>query len=173
MGLGQTMMTVLAVGMLGTVMLTVNTNTQDNNNAVQMSQYRIMAASLATSTIQRATGLAFDQNSVNSNITSTSGLTAAGALGVETGETDTLENTFNDFDDYNKFHKLVKGDSVFFRSADFYVSSKVDYVQITGNAIVTSSSPTYTKRIVVYVSSPYMGTDTITASTLYSYWYFR
>ena len=83
------------------------------------------------------------------------------------------ENTFNDFDDYNKFHKWVKGDSIFFRSADFYVHSTVDYVQITGNAIVTSASPTYTKRIIVYVSSPYMATDTITASTLYSYWYFR
>ena len=173
MGLGQMMLSVLAVGMLATIMLTVNTNVQDNNNAVQMSQYRIMASSLATSTIQRATGLAFDQNSVINNITSTSGLTPAGALGVETGEIDSVENTFNDFDDYNKFHKWVKGDSIFFRSADFYVHSTVDYVQITGNAIVTSASPTYTKRIIVYVSSPYMATDTITASTLYSYWYFR
>jgi hypothetical protein len=90
------------------------------------------------------------------------------------GEVDTLENTFNDFDDYNGFHKWVKGDSVFFRSADFYVWSKVDYVTISGNAIVTSPSgtPTYSKRIQVYVTSPYM-TDTISASTVYSYWYFR
>lgn len=173
MGLGQMMLSVLAVGMLATVMLTVNTNVQDNNNAVQMSQYRIMASSLATSEIQRATGLAFDQNTVTAPVTSTSALTAAGALGVETGEVDTVEDAFNDFDDYNNFHKWIKADTIFFRSADFYIHSKVDYVTITGNAIVTSSSPTYTKRIVVYVSSPYMGTDTITASTLYSYWYFR
>lgn len=171
MGLGQTMLTVLAMGMLATILLTVNTNRQDNNNAVQMSQYRIMASSLATSTIQRATGLAFDQNTVNSNVADVSALSSV--LGVETGEIDTVEDKFNDFDDYNNFHKWVKGDSINFRSADFSVTTKVDYVQIIGNAVVTSSSRTYTKRITVRVSSPYMGTDTITASTLYSYWYFR
>jgi len=170
MGLGQTMMTVLAMAMLATVMLTVNTNTQDSNNSVQISQYRIMAASLATSTLQRATGLAFDENSVNNTITSLAGLSTT--LGREAGEVDSLENTFDDFDDYNGFHKWVKGDSVSFRSADFNVWAKVDYVTISGNAITTSATPTYTKRIIVYVASPYM-TDTINASTLYSYWYFR
>lgn len=172
MGLGQTMMTVLAMGMLATIMLTVNTNTQDNNNAVQMSQYRIMAASLATSTIQRATGLAFDENTLTSNVTALTQLSAV--LGRETGEVDSLENTFDDFDDYNGFHKWVKGDSIFFRSADFRIWSTVDYVYISGNAIATSpgGAQTYSKRIMVYVTSPYM-TDTLTASTVYSYWYFR
>jgi hypothetical protein len=174
MGLGQTMMTVLALGLMATVMLTVNTNTQDANNAVQISQYRIMAASLATSAIQRATGLAFDQNTVNSNVTDVTGLSAT--LGRETGEVDSLENTFNDFDDYNGFHKWMKGDTVFFRSADFYVWSKVDYVQITGNAVVQTANNgttrSYSKRIQVWVASPYM-TDTISAATVYSYWYFR
>lgn len=173
MGLGQTMMSVLAVGMLATVMLTVNTNTGDNNTAIQMSQYRIMAASLATSTVERATGLAFDQATVASDIPGTSSLTAPGALGVEPGEVDSVENTFNDFDDYDGFHKLVKGDSVFFRTADFRVWSTVDYVTITGNTVVTSTSaPTYSKRITVYVSSPYMN-DTLKYSTIYSYWIFR
>jgi hypothetical protein len=165
------MLSVLAVGMLATVMLTVNTNVQDNNNAVQMSQYRIMASSLATSEIQRATGLAFDQNTVSAPVTDVTGLSTV--LGVETGEVDTAEDAFNDFDDYNNFHKWVKADTIFFRSADFYIHAAVDYVTITGNAIVHSSTRTYTKRIIVYVSSPYMATDTITATTLYSYWYFR
>jgi len=173
MGLGQTMMTILAMGMLATVMLTVNTNTQDANNAVQISQYRIMAASLATSTLQRATGLAFDQNTVSAPANTTNDLTQANALGVETGEVDTLEDKFNDFDDYARFHKWVKGDTVFFRSADFYVWSAVDYVQITGNAVVSAgNNRTFSKRIQVYVRSPYMA-DTISASTVYSYWYFR
>jgi len=174
MGLGQTMMTVLAMGMLATVMLTVNTNTQDANNAVQISQYRIMAASLATSTIQRATGLAFDENTLNSPVNDVTGLSST--LGRETGEVDSLENTFDDFDDYNGFHKWVKGDSLFFRSADFYEWSKVDYVQITGNAVVQTAAlgttRSYSKRIQVWVASPFMS-DTVTESTVYSYWYFR
>ena len=172
MGLGQTMMTVLAMGMLATVMLTVNTNNTDSNTAVQMSQYRIMAASLATSTLERATGLAFDQNSVNTPIADPSGLTTY--LGRKTGEIDSLENTFNDFDDYNGFHKWVKADTVFFRSADFRIWSTVDYVQITGNVVVPAAmnSRTYNKRITVYVASPFMN-DTLRYSTIYSYWCFR
>jgi hypothetical protein len=172
MGLGQTMLSVLAVGMLATVMLTVNTNTGDSNSAVQMSQYRIMAASLATSTVERASGLAFDQNTVSSDISSPSALTPVNSLGVETGEIDSVENTFNDFDDYARFHKLVKGDTVFFRSADFYVWSWVDYVTISGDSVAHATTATYNKRIMVYVASPFMN-DTLSYSTVYSYWYFR
>ena len=170
MGLGQTMMTVLALGMLATVMLTVNTNTGDSNTAVQMSQYRIMAASLATSTLERATGMAFDQNTVASDIPGVTSLSAS--LGVDPGEDDSVENSFNDFDDYNQFHKWVKGDSVFFRSADFRVWSWVDYVTISGDSVCHSNSRTYSKRIMVYVTSPYMN-DTLRYSTIYSYWFFR
>jgi hypothetical protein len=165
-------MSVLAMGMLATVMLTVNTNTGDSNTAVQMSQYRIMAASLATSTLERATGLAFDKATVSSDIPSEASLTAANALGVEAGEVDSLENTFNDFDDYARFHKWVKGDTVFFRSADFRVWSWVDYVKIQSDSVAHWNSPTYNKRITVFVTSPYMN-DTLRYSTLYSYWYFR
>jgi hypothetical protein len=172
MGLGQTMMTVLAMGMLATVMLTVNTNSGDNNQAVQMSQYRIMAASLATSTLERATGLAFDEATVSSDVPGTSSFTDPGALGVETTEVDSVENTFDDFDDYAHFHKKVKGDTVFFRSADFYVWSWVDYVTILGDSVSHSANKTYNKRIMVFVTSPYMN-DTLRYSTLYSYWYFR
>jgi hypothetical protein len=163
------MMTVLAMGMLATVMLTVNTNTGDNNQAIQMSEYRIMAASLATSTLERATGLPFDQNTVSSNVPSAGSMSSI--LGRETGEVDSLESTFNDFDDYNKFHKWVKGDTVFFRSADFRVWSDVDYVMIQGDSVIWTPGPTYTKRITVYVTSPFMN-DTLRYSTLYSYWFF-
>jgi hypothetical protein len=166
------MMSVLAMGMLATVLLTVNTNNGDNNTAVQMSQYRIMAASLATSTLERASGLAFDEATVSSDVPGVSSLTEVGALGVENTEVDSVENTFDDFDDYAHFHKMVKGDTVFFRSADFYVWSWVDYVTISGDSVCHSNNKTYNKRIMVYVSSPYMN-DTLRYSTLYSYWFFR
>ena len=170
MGLGQTMMSVMAMGMLATILLTVNTNTGDNNQAIQMSEYRIMAASLATSTIERATGLAFDENTVASDVPSVGSLSAT--LGRETGEVDSLENTFDDFDDYNGFHKWVKGDTVFFRSADFRVWSDVRYVMISGDSVIQTVGQTYTKRLTVYVTSPYMN-DTLRYQTLYSYWFFR
>ncbi len=173
MGLGQTMMSVLAMGMLATILLTVNANTGDNNTAVQMSEYRIMAASLAMSTVERATGLAFDENTVSSDIAGTSSLTPALSLGEEPGEIDSVESTFDDFDDYNGFHKSVKGDSLSFRSADFRIWSWVDYVTISGDSVSHSaSSQTYSKRIMVFVASPFMN-DTLRYSTVYSYWKFR
>ena len=172
MGLGQTMMSVLAMGMLATILLTVNTNSGDNNTAVQMSEYRIMAASLATSTVERACGLAFDENTVSSDISGPSSLTPTAALGEEGAEIDSVESTFDDYDDYNQFHKWVKGDSASFRSADFQVWSWVDYVTIAGDSVSHSNSQTYSKRIMVFVASPYMN-DTLRYSTVYSYWKFR
>jgi hypothetical protein len=167
MGLGQTLLTILALAMLGTLLLTVNTNTLDNGQAVEQSEYRIMASSLGISMLERAQGMAFDQNTVSSDISGTAALTSV--LGKEFGET---EATFNDFDDFNGFSKWVLGDPTNFRSADYFIRDSVDYVTITGNTVVPSAAPTYHKRLRVWVSSPFM-TDTLVFQSVYSYWYFR
>jgi len=167
MGMGQTLLTILALAMLGTLMLTVNNNTLDNGQAIEQSEYRIMASSLGISTLERAQGMAFDQNTVSSDISGTSALTSS--LGKESGET---EATFNDFDDYNGFSKWVLGNAISFRSADYLVRDSVDYVTIASNAIVPSVGRTYHKRIRVWVSSPFMQ-DTLMFQSVYSYWYFR
>ena len=78
----------------------------------------------------------------------------------------------DDFDDYNGFTKWITGDSIFFRSADFLIRDSVDYVTISGHAVVSSASRTYHKRLRVWVSSPFMR-DTLQFATVYSYWYFR
>jgi len=167
MGLGQTLLTILALAMLGTLMLTVNRNTLDNGQAIEQSEYRIMASSLGVSMLERAQGMAFDDHTVSSDISSTSGLTAS--LGPESGET---EATFNDFDDFQGFSKWVLGNSISFRSADYFIRDSVDYVTISSNQVVHSAGRTYHKRIRVWVSSPFMQ-DTLLFQSVYSYWYFR
>ena len=167
MGLGQSLMSLLALGLLGTILLIMNTNTLDSGSSVETTEYLIMANSLGISQLERASGLAFDENTVSGNVSSPSGLTLV--LRKEFGET---EATFDDFDDYNGFSRWVTGDSIFFRSADFLVLDSVDYVTISGNAVVNSASRTYHKRLRVWVSSPFMR-DTLQFSTVYSYWYFR
>jgi hypothetical protein len=167
MGLGQTLLTILAMAMLGTLMLTVNTNTMDNGDSLEQSEYRIMASSLGISMLERASGLSFDQNTVSSDISSPSSLTAT--LGPESGE---MEATFNDFDDYNGFSKNVLGNAITFRSADFRLWSRVEYVAIVGDSVSTSLARTYHKRLQIWVGSPFMR-DTLQFSTVYSYWYFR
>lgn len=167
MGLGQTLLTILAMAMLGTLMLTVNTNTMDSGDALEQSEYRIMASSLGISMLERASGLSFDENTVTGEVTATTMLTST--LGAEGGET---EATFDDFDDYNGFSKWVLGNAITFRSADYFLRSRVDYVMVSSNQIVTSAGRTYHKRLQIEVSSPFMQ-DTLRFSTIYSYWYFR
>ena len=167
MGLGQMMLSVLAMALLGGVILMMNSTTLDSGSSVETTEYTIMANSIGISQLESALGKAFDENTVMSDIASTASLTST--LGKESIET---EATFDDFDDYNGFTKTIVGDSVFFRSANFFVRDSVDYVTISGNTVVNSISRTYHKRLRVWVSSPFMR-DTLTFSTVYSYWYFR
>jgi hypothetical protein len=167
MGLGQTLLTILAMAMLGTLMLTVNTTTMDSGDSLEQSEYRIMASSLGISMLERATGMSFDENTVSSDVSGPSGLTST--LGSESGET---EATFDDFDDYNGFSKWVLGNAITFRSADFHLWSRVDYVSIISDTVKVSGGQTYHKQLHVWVASPFMK-DTLQFSTVYSYWYFR
>ena len=171
MGLGQTILTICAMTLLGMLFLTNNSNTLDQRSMIEQTEWEIMATSLAVSTVERATGLAFDENTITSDISSTASLSST--LGREgSTEIDSVETTFDDFDDYNGYHKIVKGDSISFRSATYKIWSAVEYVTITSDSVVTSAARTYNKRLTVYVSSP-MLKDTITYSSVYSYWYFR
>ncbi len=163
MGTGQTLLTIMAMLMLSRLILSVNTNTAQNGASIEMAAYRITASSLGFSIIEEASGLAFDQASVASNITATSQLSTT--LGPETGE---VYPNFNDFDDFNG---LVKIDTVA-NSAVFKTTVVVQYVTVSGSSIVVSSTPTYSKQITVKVSSVSMS-DTLIFQDVMSYWYFR
>lgn len=170
MGLGQMLLTILAIAMLGTLMLTVNTNTMDSGQAIEQSEYRIMATSLGISMLERANGLSFDENTLASDVSVPTSLTAS--LGRETGETAGKDSTYDDFDDYQGHDRWVLGNAITFRSADYHLWSTVDYVGVTGDSVKTSASRTFHKRIRIWVSSPFMQ-DTLQFQSVYSYWYFR
>ncbi len=168
MGLGQSMLGVLALGLLGTVILMMNTSTLDSGSSVETTEFVIMGTSLGISQLEKASGKAFDEKTVNSDITGPSSLSSS--LGPDGGES--TEAKFDDYDDYNGFTKWVNGDTLNFRSASFLVRDSVDYVTISGNAVVSSGSRTYHKRHRVWVSSPSMQ-DTLQFTSVYSYWFFR
>lgn len=176
MGTGQTLLTILALGLLGSLFLTNNTNTLDQRQVIESSEWEIMATSLATSLVERATSLSFDQNTISSDITSSNSLTVNSALGTDGAENAANEQTFNDFDDYNGFTKTFSGDSLGLPTAEFSVRARVQYVTITGSApnqrVDSTTTRTYHKRLTVWVSSKSMR-DTIIFQTIYSYWYFR
>ena len=169
MGLGQSMLSVLALALLGTIVLGVNRNTADNGTVIERTEYEIMATSLGISIIERATGMAFDENTINADISAATSCTPLASLGPEVGEVD---STFNDFDDFHGYNKMVYGDSVKFKSADYHVLGNVKYVQLSGDSIVASAGQTYHKLLTITVLSRYMP-DTLRFQTVYSYWYFR
>lgn len=175
MGLGQTLLTIMGLILMGRLILSINTTTLDVGFTKDMSEYRITGTSLGTSMLEKASNLAYDEKSVDAAISSTSGFTSASSLGRESGETN--ENTFDDIDDYNNYTSTDTLSS----SATFRTKGKVEYVSVISNVITVSSSPTYAKRLTVEVTSDYLidysvnppRPDTLRFQQIFSYWYFR
>jgi hypothetical protein len=195
MGTGQTMMTILAMMLMGRLILMVNENNANMGEAVKMSEYRIMATSLATSYLEEASGKEYDKKTLPPNdpptITSAT-CTGRGALGPEPGE---VYPNFDDFDDFNGLDRLdtlrdISGRIV---TAVFHVQGTVEYVKVEGGAVITEpGAPTYTKQLTITVTSvsmlkdnfsyalnkhnaasPANAQDTLVFRTLYSYWRLR
>jgi hypothetical protein len=196
MGTGQTMLTILAMLLMGRLILMVNENNANMGEAVKMSEYRITATSLATSYLEDATGKEFDEKTLPPydppTVTATS-CTAPSALGPDGGE---VYPNYDDFDDFNGLDRLdtlrdMTGKII---TAIYHVTGKVQYVKISGGAIVPeTTTPTYTKRFTVTITSASMLTDnfsyslapksgqplptniqdTLVYSVLFSYWRLR
>jgi MSHA pilin protein MshD len=175
MNTGQMLITIGAIFLLSMVILTTNRGLITTNSTMIDNRYGILATSLATSMIEKATGKAFDHYTDTTAINSLTVLTNVNSLGLETGENRNYPEDFNDFDDYNCFITTPKLDTVAFEGTNrkiiFRTFCRVDYVKL--NDINSASNErTWHKRLIVRVISPEM-VDTIKLSTIYSYWYFR
>lgn len=175
MNTGQMMLTIGAIFLLSMVILTTNRGLITTNTTMVDNRYGILAVSLATSTIERATSKAFDQNTDTLAINTTNSLTNVSALGLDAGESRNFPDGFNDFDDYNCYKTNPKVDTLKFEGTNrkivFNTFCRVDYVD-QNNPNTISSIRTWHKRMIVSVIATGM-TDTIKLSSVYSYWYFR
>ena len=167
MNTGQTMLTLLAMMLLTLLSVRMNSSVLQTQETMQNSKFGLAAISLATSIIENANKLAFDEVTIDSSLTSTSGLTSIGQLGVDGVEHANKPPDFNDFDDYNNFVYDEKA----LASANYNISCSVCYVNPT-TPNVAATSPTFNKKLTVSVSSVSMQ-DTVRISTIFSYWYFR
>jgi len=169
MNSGQMMITMGAMFLLSIIVLSVNNGYLRNNEVVLDSKFDILAISLATSIIEDANGLSFDETTTGgTNLMYTSQLSDCG---FDSGEYyySRDSNNFNDFDDYNGLH-ITYNDTTL-ESAVFDINCQVGYIS-DSNPDVFVSSNTWYKRLNVMVTSPSM-TDTIKMSTIMSYFYFR
>ncbi len=181
--MGQVMLVMGALGILGLVILGANNIILDNEQVVMDSEFGVASLSLATSLIEEIQGKLYDAAAADSGITSLSKLTSAGGLGPSSMEkyrsTDSTKPDFNDVDDFNNFSiefvndtskakvAQYRGEARGFR-ADYLVKSRVQYVT-KANLNGYSTSPTWHKKVTITVSSP-SSTDTLTIPTIISYW---
>ena len=172
------MLTIAAIVLLGSVILTVNRGFLTTGNTMDENRVDILGISLANSIIEDATSLSFDEKTVGAAVTQTGSLTSSSLLGTDgTSENRNNPNTFDDFDDYNCYRTIPKLDSIEVPNSTpvkkFYFNSlcRVDYVT-AANPDVISVSPTWNKRLSIRLFSPGMK-DTVRLSTVYCYWRYQ
>ncbi|HSD64595.1 MAG TPA: hypothetical protein VLB50_12375, partial [Ignavibacteriaceae bacterium] len=104
----------LALGamiLLAILILNVNKSSSAVEDTMYDSNFGITATSIASSIIEDAGKLRFDNvtavynpyDSTYTTVTDSNDFTPAGSLGIESGEDITNPRTFNDFDDYDGY----------------------------------------------------------------------
>lgn len=175
MNTGQMIMTLFAMILLTTLVLSINQGYLVTHSTMSNNRIDIMALSLANSIIEDATSLPFDAKTVGAAITGTNVLTPAASLGLDNGESRNNPGGFTDFDDYNCYRTNPRLDTLIVPGTQdmilFRTYCAVDYITADAPDQV-SASATYHKRIKLRIYSPGLD-DTIRISTVYSYWYFR
>jgi hypothetical protein len=175
MNTGQTLLTIGAFIFLTTIMLNFYRLVAGTGDTIASGQDGILATTIATSYMELANGMAFDDVTDTSNValTSPTALTSATSLRAETGE-DSL-STFNDFDDFNNrdFVKQANGTNRSYRvHFDVYYVNPNDINQ-------KSSMQTYVKRMdikawrVFPVATSSTEIDTVRNSLVMGYFHFN
>ncbi|MBM4168026.1 MAG: hypothetical protein FJ215_02550 [Ignavibacteria bacterium] len=169
MNTGQTLLTIAALLLLGTTVISVNRNYSNHGMILRQSEIGLYAVSLATSIIEEASGNYFDEATINDNLLTTTALTSASGLGPDADEVTSPVSTtaFDDFDDYNNLNLTVTvpGVDVFrLRAQVFYVNPSAPNTPVT--------TKTFHKHLKISVTSGAMA-DTVSMSYVFSYFNFR
>ena len=191
------MLTIGALILLGTTVFTVNRNSLNQGTILRQTELGVYAVTLATSYIQKAMSLDFDEGtttrpaSLPTNTVPSTILTPSANLGREPsagmtnrkGPTEwaNKDTSFDDFDDYNGFNL----DTAIVNVDRFHITATVYYItDVTSAPPLTSTAvPTWLKRIDLCVNSSMSrkafeesravtdkGTDTIKMSYIKSYY---
>lgn len=164
MNTGQMLLTTGAMVLLGSTIFTVNKNTLNTEQYLQNTAVGVYAVSFATSNIEKAIGLAFDENSKDSCIDI--GLfTAPANLGPDASHNEKIgiDTNYNDFDDYNHYSRqdTIRGvDLLTTRDSVYYVGATTPDIR--------STIATYFKRMDIKVYGT-TGGDTVKMSYIFSY----
>jgi hypothetical protein len=174
MNTGQTMLTLGAFIFLTTILMNFYGLVGQTGDTIKSGQDGILATTIASSYMEIAQGLAFDQITDTSDIAlhDPTALTSTGTLGSELGE-DSL-NQFNDFDDFNghEFEKQAIGSECRYRTrfTVYYVNPD--------NLDQLVASRTFTKRMDLWTWRVFPAplgedqADTVRTSVVLGYFHF-
>jgi hypothetical protein len=172
MSTGQTFLTIGAFILLTTILQGVYSSIGNIGTDISGGQDGILETTIATSYIEYAKGLAFDQVTDTSDVALGAPSSLTYPPGPEPGETGF--SSFNDFDDLNGFvdEKFAGGSSRKYRT--LFTVSYVD----SGDVSKTVSYRTYLKRLDLQtwrtfpVPAPDEIIDTLRTSTVMGYFHF-
>jgi hypothetical protein len=189
MGLGQMMLVIGGIVLLGVVVLTANGSLIESTDTMNDSEFGVTAVSLASSLVEEASGKMFDAiiaDSTSPALTDPSQLSTT--LGPETGESyRSGTHDFDDFDDFNNIFLVYKSDNgrdtihtsgstwetiVPGIRSKYFVRARVYYVPYN-NLDSISTAKTWHKKIVVTVTRPQPNptkADTLIFPAVVSYW---
>jgi len=185
MNLGQMMLVIAALSILGILVLNANRTVFETNDTQNQSEFGINAVSLATSIVEEAMGKMYDEAIADSNtgeLADPIQLTPAGGLGREGAEAyRDGANDFNDFDDFNSLFLVYKSpvDSLVTAGTDrevvvpgirdrYFVRTKVEYVSDAAPDVAVAARTWHKKMTVTVTSSSTR--DTLVYPALMSYW---
>jgi hypothetical protein len=174
MSTGQTILTLAALMFLSTILLNFYGLLADTGDDIATGQDGILATTMATSYMELASGMAFDEITDTSDIAiqNVNALTPVTSLGPESSNENSIEK-FNDFDDFKGFQteKEVGGTGRRFRA-----TFNVHYVNPL-NVSQISSGRTFVKRLDVKIWRTYPAAggarlDTLNMSQVMGYFHF-
>lgn len=113
MNLGQMMLVVGAIALLGVLILNANATVYQASDTMYTSEFGVTSISLATSIVEEAMGKKFDENvasGTSSAVYDSSLFTAPGSLGRDSGESYRGAHDLDDFDDFKNLLIVYKSD---------------------------------------------------------------
>lgn len=187
MNLGQMMLVVGAIVLLGVLILNANATVYQASDTMYTSEFGVTSISLATSIVEEAMGKMYDESvasGTSAAVFDSSVFTAPGSLGKETGESYRGVHDLDDFDDFNNLLFVYKSDlpsdtastpgsayefKIHGLRGKYFVRTKVVYVKPPNLDVAYTLNRTWHKKITVTVTSP-GEKDSLVYPAVMSYW---
>jgi hypothetical protein len=144
----QSMLSLGALMIFSLISLRFDSAVLQNTEVEVENKVYLTAFSLADDLLEEIKQRAFDEKTVVFKAITPSALTPSASLGKESGES---WPNFNDIDDYNNYSKPVSLP----HAENYTITSQISYVQANNQDLV-SYTPTYFKRVEIFVNSPYL-----------------